>query len=220
MSTFFDTRETCYVCRKTGTYRTIGSTNAFGPSDLDLRPPEMQRSTMSAWVHECPGCGYAASDVSDQTGVTEDFLASAEYRTCSGLRFLSGLAARFYKQHMILLRDGDREGALWATLHAAWASDDARDRENAAACRREALRILEGLLENPSPQHDTQLLMKADLLRRSGQFSAVVREFGGLSFSDGLSEKIRAFQVEKARAEDDGCYPVRDADRADGRPSP
>ena len=47
-----------------------------------------------------------------------------------------------------------------------------------------------------------------------------MREFGGLSFSDGLSEKIRAFQVEKARAKDDGCYTVRDAEQAGGRPSP
>ena len=211
MSTFFDAKETCFVCRRAGTYREIGSTNAFGPSDLDLRPPEMKRSTMFAWVHECPGCGYAASDVSDQTGVTEDFLASEEYRTCAGLDFLSALAARFYKQHMILLHDGDADGAFWAALHAAWASDDARDQKNAAACRLEALRILQGLLDVSFPRNETMLLMKADLLRRSGQFSAVIREFGELSFSDELLEKIRAFQVKKAREEDDGCYTVRDA---------
>ena len=39
---------TCTVCSAKSEQTVIGSTNAFGAPDLDLRPPEMQRSKCSA----------------------------------------------------------------------------------------------------------------------------------------------------------------------------
>jgi len=54
MTTLFPQKETCFVCGNTSEHTVIGSTNAFGSPDLDLRPPEMQRSTITHRVQRCP----------------------------------------------------------------------------------------------------------------------------------------------------------------------
>lgn len=41
------TNNKCAVCGKESEQITLASTNTFGSPDLDLRPPEMKRSTMS-----------------------------------------------------------------------------------------------------------------------------------------------------------------------------
>lgn len=66
------------------------STSTWGYPDLDLRPSEMQRSSMFAWLQECPHCGYVARDI-EQThiNVAPDFLKSEEYLTCEGHDFKS-----------------------------------------------------------------------------------------------------------------------------------
>ena len=117
----------CFVCGAEHEYSVIQSTNAFGSSDLDLRPPEMQRSTMRFWVQECPSCGYAASKVSDSCDVPAEFLKSKEYISCEGITFTSDLAKRFYRQYMILRESKKLPGAFYAVLHAAWSCDDERN---------------------------------------------------------------------------------------------
>ena len=56
------------------------STSTWGYPDLDLRPAEMKRSSMFAWLQECPHCGFVARDI-EQTHVkvAPDFLKSEEY---------------------------------------------------------------------------------------------------------------------------------------------
>ena len=55
----------CVICGKESEHTSITSSNAMGSPDLDLRPPEMQRSTMEWWLQECPACGYVAPDISE-----------------------------------------------------------------------------------------------------------------------------------------------------------
>jgi hypothetical protein len=57
MTTLYREKSRCAVCGIATEYTSIGSTNAFGSPDLDTRPPEMQRSTIFAWVQRCPECG-------------------------------------------------------------------------------------------------------------------------------------------------------------------
>ena len=125
----------CSVCGAEHTYVVLGSTNQFGSPDLDLRPPQMARSTMGLWVHKCPECGYVSCMVSDPTTVTREFLESEEYRTCGGIGFSSYLAARFYKDYLICLEEKKIREAFLAVLHAAWECDDEGDDMNAARCR-------------------------------------------------------------------------------------
>ena len=213
MSTFYRESFTCAVCGKEDQYGVVGSTNAFGSADLDLRPPEMERSTMPAWVQQCPRCGYAAECVDRPTTVTIEFLKRPEYLSCDGIEFRSGLAARFYRQYMVGLHDNDKQTAFNALLHAAWACDDSEDSVNATACRLKSLPILTELISTETENADTLRLMKADIMRRAGLFEELKAEYAGVSFTEELLNKILAFQLARAEEGDRGCYRVIDVDR-------
>ena len=210
----------CAVCGNESSYRVITSTNAFGPSDLDLRPPEMQRSTMPLWVQECRNCGYVASEISDSCDVSPDFLKSEEYLTCEGRNFESDLAARFYKVHMIEMKRENIVGGFYAVLHASWSCDDVNDTENAKICREKAASLASEILAVKSmddSERASLTLMRADILRRAGHFREVISEYSAMKFKDDgrnnpdVMNAIVKFQVERARANDTKCYTVEDA---------
>ena len=50
MTTLDERTSTCAICGGRSKQTVVASTNARGSPDLDLRPPEMQRSTMPYWV--------------------------------------------------------------------------------------------------------------------------------------------------------------------------
>lgn len=202
----------CAVCGSKHEYTVIASTNSFGAPDLDLRPPEMERSTMSLWVQECPDCGYVASNITNKPGkVTKEWLASQAYVTCDGIRFRSGLASRFYKQYKISLLNTKTEQAFCAIHHAAWACDDRRDVRKAMICRDLAIPLIEKLIEEKHENAENFLLMKADLLRRAGHFERVAAEYSDMVFENDTMDKVRLFQLKKAAEKDTGCYTVQDA---------
>ena len=188
----------CAVCGKTNRYTVLCSTNAFGSPDLDLRPPEMQRSTMRLWVQECPDCGYVSEQVSNPTAITRDYLKTKEFAKCDGVSFRSDLAKKFYKRYKIALSDGEAEDAFCAVLHAAWASDDAGDKKSAKICREIAADLAEALILQGHERVEILRLVRADALRRSGHFSQVLNECGQISFSDETMEKVRKFQIKLA----------------------
>ena len=139
------------------------STNAMGAPDLDLRPPEMQRSTMDTWTHECPSCGFVSFDFKDTPTVTGDYIESEIYQGCEGFEFKNPLSRIFYRQHLLESYDFEKFHAL---LHCAWACDDAGDDENARLIREKSLEILENL-----DLDETTEIQKADVLRRSKNFA-------------------------------------------------
>ena len=197
----------CAMCGAENEYNVIMSTNTFGSPDLDLRPPEMQRSTMSLWVQECNQCGYVSAEIADKTKIAPEFLKSEEYVSCSGIKFKSKLAARFYKYYL-LNNSGNKnkEKAFFAVLHAAWACDDADDYDNANKCRTIALSLHPTL-----PQDENFRVMKMDLLRRSGQFEALSKEYSSVEFSQDILNQIAKFQLRKAAEGDRSCYTVANA---------
>ncbi|MBQ3398456.1 MAG: hypothetical protein IJG51_06180 [Synergistaceae bacterium] len=210
----------CSVCGAEDEYRVITSTNAFGPADLDLRPPEMQRSTMPLWVQECSECGYTASEISDACGVNPDFLKSEGYISCEGMKFKSKLAAKFYRQYMIARECGKTREALFAVLHSAWSCDDEKDSANAKLCREKAASLAGELIAGGSligSQRENIMLMRADILRRAGHFEEVISQYSDVKFVGGgrnnpeVMNAIVKFQVEKALKEDAGCYTIADA---------
>ena len=101
MTTTRDFDKKCAVCTKTSPQTVLMSTSAWGYSDLDLRPSEMQRSSMFAWLQECPHCGYVAVNLENELEVSSDLLKSNEYLTCEGYEFKSDLAKRFFKHSLI-----------------------------------------------------------------------------------------------------------------------
>ena len=211
MSTIGMKKSKCAICGVENEYRILTSTNTFGGGpDLDLRPAEMQRSTMHLWVHECPNCGYVSGDVSDPTNITADFLKTPEFLSCDDTDFKSDLAARFYKYYTINVADQNPLDAFYAILHAAWASDDKNDVDNAKQCRNLALPLVDELIKEGGDREETYSLMKADLLRRSGRFEELLAEYSSTTYSDDLLNKILAFQIEHAKEQDTKCYRVSD----------
>lgn len=204
MTTYFPVKRTCAVCGKTHTYQEIGSTNCFGPSDLDLRPAPMQRWTMHAWVQTCPDCGYTAARVDEPTEADKEWLAGEVYRTCAGRRFASDLAADFYRCYMNAMREFREETAMLALVHAAWACDDEGDEEMAKMCRREAADLF-GIVRCDS---DNYLVLRADLLRRSGQFDKLIEIYKDIHSENEMVEKILRFEEQRAEAHDTRRYTV------------
>lgn len=211
--TVFPEETTCAVCGAKNEFHVLGSFSTFGPPDLDLRPAEMQRSTMPFWIQKCPSCGYVASQLSDPAPITEEWLKAEKYTTCDGINFSSDLSKGFYQQFMIAIQSKDTEKAFFALLHAAWDCDDWEDDENAKHCRQTACLLAEKLLSSETEKDENLSLIRADLLRRTGQFSRLIDEYSNIQYSDDLLNKIIAFQLEKAKAQDTGLYRVEDVTR-------
>ena len=212
MSRIVPIERKCAICGVINEYRGLASTNSFercGP-DLDLRPPEMLRSTMPVWIQECPECGYISEDISDPSDVTKEWLKSEKYHTCDGIVFVSDLAKQFYKYYLINLEDKNPEDAFFAILHAAWACDDNDDDVNAKHCRELAIPLATKLIEEEYENQENIKLMRVDLMRRVGQFNELLEEYSSVQFDEELMNRILEFEIKKAKDKDIACYCVED----------
>ena len=54
------------------------------------------------------------------------------------------------------------------------------------------------------------LAIKADLLRRSGQFDQLIEEFSDITIGEEIYDNVIQFQIEKALEKDTKCYTVGD----------
>lgn len=213
MTTMYQDTVKCYVCGKESKQVVLGSTNSFGSSDLDLRPPEMMRGTMEYWAHECPYCGYIAKNIDLDTVVTEAWLARVEFINANNIEFESELAKRCYKEYLINLEDENIYKAFAVILNAAWACDDAQDIGNAVLCRNLALDLIDELIEKEDDP-STLMLQKIDLLRRSNQFNKVLGEFSDIFMDKDLLQDILDFQLEKVKNHDNACYTIEDVKKS------
>ncbi|WP_295620033.1 hypothetical protein [uncultured Methanobrevibacter sp.] len=188
----------------------IGSTNAMGYADLDLRPPEMQRSTMYQSTCMCE-CGNVFESASN--GCSRELVESEAYQSCDGIDFNSEKAFMFYRAYMIDRESNPNDLAsnFFHILHAAWACDDF-DMENARKMRLIGINLLEQIINDEQYEHvkNDNLLMEADLLRRNGKFDLLIEKFNDIKFEDEIYQKIIDFQLKKASQKDDSRYTVGD----------
>ncbi|MBQ2666527.1 hypothetical protein [Methanobrevibacter sp.] len=209
MTTIRDFDEKCPVCEKTSPQQVMMSTSTWGYPDLDLRPAEMKRSSMFAWLNECPHCGYISGNFENEPCITKDFLKSEKYLTCDGIEFSSKLSAKFFKAYLIANEEKDTQKCFFNLLHCAWTCDDAGD-SNAVKIRKMALDHFD-YLEYGDGEKKDYLAMKADILRRSGQFDRLTSEFSDVVIGEEPYDTIIGFQIQKAIERDTGCYTVGDA---------
>ncbi|MBO6039747.1 MAG: hypothetical protein J6P58_00920, partial [Oscillospiraceae bacterium] len=97
---------TCSVCGAESSHQNITGAVSIRRPDLDFRPAEMVRSTMTFWIRTCPKCGLAAPDLEEKRSITKEWLADENYRTCRGVVFQSPLAADFFRWYMICEAEG------------------------------------------------------------------------------------------------------------------
>lgn len=202
MTMIYPTMIKCPICENEFEIYELASTNHMGSPDLDLRPPEMARSTMDAWTHECIKCGYVSSDFEKTPEITEEFLQNDKYKSCDDLNFKNHLSEIFYRQHMI---SNNVKEKFYSLLYCAWACDDEYDEKNAVLMRNKCLDEIDFL-----DLDDDMKIIKADLMRRSNRFDDVIREFSTISFEEDIYNRICDFQVEKALKRDNGCYKIED----------
>ncbi len=208
MSTFGRVHRRCAVCGEESDQSTLYSTNAFGSPDLDLRPPEMRRSTMSVWLEECPACGYVAPDLEEPCTVERAYLESEEYRGCEGLALPSELAVRCYRGYLIRRREGNDRAAMNCVLWAAWACEDRYDTVLAPRCRSLAADLAAKILDAQEEKDSTLQLQHLDMLRRARRTTEAIRAGKRLRFEEPLLEKLRQFQLRRAAWDDYGRYTV------------
>ena len=182
MTTINKTFVGCRVCGKASPQFGIGSTGAYGYADLDSRPPEMRRSTIGCWVQRCPVCGCCAADLEAVSESAGTLVESAHYRVQLQDEDFPELANSFLCSAMLLEADDKYVEAAWASIHAAWACDDARAEASGTRSRDEAVRLVrlvreEGLALTDQPSSDPAILV--DLLRRGGRFKEGVQEVDG-----------------------------------------
>lgn len=123
----------------------------------------------------------------------------------------SGPAMPFLRWALICEQTGDPGAAAEATLHAAWALDDAG--QDAAGLRRRAV----ALFGEPDGPQDA--LRRIDMLRRAGEFAAAASRAAALAGTalDENSAAILAFQRDRIAAADPARHMISSALRPPAR---
>lgn len=216
MTTLYKEKVQCAVCGSEADYTAIASTNVNGSPDLDTRPPEMERSTIFAWVQRCPECGYCASDVSKAPSHAPTVVRSPEYTRQLSDPACPELANGFLCKALVDESSGDYAAAAWALIYAAWACDDAEKAEPARTCRGKAVDMIEKALGNGqkfAEQDGADAAIRVDLLRRAGRI-AEARQLITTSRHAGPEDvfvKIFNFQETLLTGGDQTCHTIAEA---------
>ena len=215
MTTIHETEKKCFICDKTNKYPVLGSTNRFGSPDLDTRPPEMMRSTMSLWIQCCPSCGYCAPDISSGPQIASQVIQSAAYLNQKIDATYPELATKFLCWSIIQEAAGEHSDAGWAAVRAAWACDDANASSRAKVSRQRAIDLFKQahLKEtNFVIGAGAEEAILADLLRRSGNFEAVAEicKQGLEKNPEDLVKKILLFEQHLSKQKNEKCYTIEE----------
>jgi hypothetical protein len=228
MTTIVQEEVNCGLCGCRQIITEIRSTNSFGAMDLDTRPPEMRRSTMAYWVHECDECGFVAAEFGKSVATDAKRVATAEYRRELERNDRAQLANRFVCRALLEEAAGDLVSAGWRRLHAAWACDDEAQAEEARVQRLAALELFEraraqGERAVKSVMGGDEVLL-ADLARRTGEFGRAL-EFCAIGLAlreiPAFVTGLLTFEQSLVLARDTGRHTVAavDAAEADEVPS-
>ncbi len=224
MTTIFQEDVNCGLCGCRQIVTEIGSTSSFGAMDLDTRPPEMRRSTMAYWVHECEECGFVAAEFGKSVATDAKRVATTEYRQALERVDRDRLASRFVCRALLEEAAGDLVSAGWRRLHAAWACDDADQAGEARVQRLAALDLFQrararGERAVKSVAGGDEVLF-ADLARRAGEFGRAF-EFCAIGLAlrevPAFVSSLLKFEQSLVRARDVGRHTVAEADEAPGK---
>ncbi|MGX9966850.1 hypothetical protein ACVFYP_26235 [Roseomonas sp. F4] len=177
--------------------------------DLDLRPGEPVRSTMVRWLQQCPGCGYAAPDITRAHPAAAEAVRAAPFRALLAESGTPPLARRFLAWALVLEETGALHAAAEATLQAAWVADDLGRPDMARAWRLDAVALWRG-----GPQLDAEQTVRViDALRRAeawGDASATVEALA-LSQPPEAVAQVLALERRLIQAQDTGRHTVASA---------
>ena len=154
----------CAVCATESRQAPFRPSQPEQAPDLDLRPGEPIRGAMTRWLQQCPGCGYAAPDITKAHPAAALAVAAAPFRALLADASCPPLGRRFLAWAHVLEETGALHAAAEATLQAAWVADDLGLPELSRSCRQEAV----ALWRSGPPLDAEQTVRVIDALRRAG----------------------------------------------------
>lgn len=206
MTTFGRAEVLCGVCGAKAQQLFVTSTMQRDPPDLDGRPGEMMRSTMSRWITQCPSCGAIAGDLSKLSWSITPVVQSAKYRAVLSDEQKPALARAFECAAILAQAARDPAQAYRWLVCAGWAADDAKAPSIAADYRRQAIAAA------PAPESEQEAIAQLDVCRRAGLFEEAVRRASELSErSTKVARRIAEFQRARAMLEDVDVHQAADA---------
>jgi hypothetical protein len=216
MTTFVEKSVTCSVCGERAQVTIMGSTNQFGYPDLDLRPPEMARSTIWMWLQECPGCGYCAEDIKEVDPEARAIVnGNAFIKLRESIADLHDVARRFRTAAFIAGEQEDPAAAFQHTLHEAWVHDDCQDTVRASAARLNAVDHINQAHRDQIRLFDDEgadAAMVAELLRRAGEFTRS-QEICQKALDEGCADhvqKVLEFELRLCASQDADCHTMEE----------
>jgi hypothetical protein len=179
------------------------------PPDLDLRPGEPVRSTMSKWLQQCPGCGYCAPDITRAHPAAAEAVRAAPFRALMADTSIPALARRFLAWGLVLEETGALHASAEATLQAAWVADDLARPDLARSWRLEAVALWRG----GPPLDSEQTVRVVDALRRAEAWEDAAATAEGLALLDPPEAVAQVITLERRLIEalDAGRHTVASA---------
>lgn len=213
MTTLFDSTVKCPNCGTLNTVYSIGSTNAFGPGDLDTRPPHMARSNIMYGVESCTNCGLSAGSLGsvDKSGLA--YFKSEEFREVHDSVPFVGLAENYWTAYLLALKAGALDEAVYHILRVAWASDDTGNDEAARKAREIMIETLHKHKKKPSylapGKPATGYLMLADITRRAGRLDdAIELARHAMEKGKGFVRELAKLEIDLCERNETGCFMV------------
>lgn len=177
--------------------------------DLDLRPGEPVRSTMARWLQQCPGCGYAAPNITRAHPAAAQAVAAAPFRALMAEQGYPPLARRFLAWAHVLEETGALHAAAEATLQAAWVADDLGLEELSRLWRLDAVALWRG----GPPLDAEQTVRIIDALRRAEAFDDAAATAQSLCQADAPEAiaQVVGLELRLIAARDTGRHTVASA---------
>jgi hypothetical protein len=215
-TTWNEVEKTCAVCGGKAKYKVLMSTNTMGSPDLDTRPPEMMRSTISFWVEKCSSCGYCANDVGKLLENAKKTISDSAYKTQLSNPGFPELVNKFLCRMLIEDKAGEHKAAIYSAICAGWASDDANMASAASAARQLSIqRILDLNARNEHyvAQKGADELLISDMYRRNGEFEKAGRTIEkGLTLEpEDIIKAILKFELELVEKKDTTVHKISEA---------
>lgn len=199
----------CAVCGADSVQSITDGFDLSMGTDLDQRPRPMSAQELEHLVMRCPGCGYCATNISVDAGVTRQMVDDPDYRSileADREDVLNSFIAKGY----LMERTGYFIGAFDAYRSASWFADDRGDAEAAKEMRGKAIDACRVFIERMVPGGR---IVYGDMLRRVGRFDECVKVMDGILSSDAPEDAHAVARLEKSlcAAGDAGCHSTSEA---------
>lgn len=170
---------------------------------LDLRSNSVDYSNLHSGLHYCTNCGYVFAENETPPENASEIIATEDYKTCDDIDFGDGITAEKYYKHALLQLGNDNfYGAFYAFLFGAWVCDDHNNKELSVMFRKKALEVFDILWEK-SEIKEGFYLVRADILRRIGDFETVIKDYAKFDSLNDDRVMIARIQVMLAKDKDD-----------------